>query len=270
MNRPLFFHSNAEQLNSAIAHGKVLLEQLEYLSSLSIPLGNSYLILEWHQKIATSLKENILYRDNLIDNLQKQIDLLCASQLSAGPLDDLLLPGKIFQNDTRVNWESLRKKYNVVIDQPVYIYQQQIESLLETSMFPDTRETITFGEALSIPEEQIVIGKSGKLSLAVIDLELNKKGLCRGITPAFLMNRFYWSHFCQVPLYEVAMSTKTHNCLRQFGLRTIGNVIIQPQQTLATIRLFGIKGMQEIVCILNAFGFKLGMTNDDIGKLYGL
>ncbi|MEJ0080833.1 MAG: DNA-directed RNA polymerase subunit alpha C-terminal domain-containing protein [Puia sp.] len=267
MKRSLFFHATGvDQVNSLKEHSHALLGQLNYwLACYSDREGNISKS-EKVNELLNLVRANILSRDQLNDILQDQINLLMKDRMMLTESETIVLPGQILQNETRINWEALRKQYKIVLDRPVGFYRHYIYELLKQSIPGFSDPEMSFGDALSFnprpeyPLEQI----------EYLDRVLVRKGLCRRLDLSQLQNKFCWVYFCALDIKTLPISISLHNSLRQHDINCLGDALSFSKEKLMTVRMFGMARLEELLRLLYAMGLSLDMQAADFRKLYGV
>ena len=64
------------------------------------------------------------------------------------------------------------------------------------------------------------------------------------------------------PVSVLSLSTRPNNCLRNAGIKTVGELIQKSEAELLKMKYIGRKSLIEIQTALAAMGLSLGMTFD--------
>src|ERR1700722_1240630 len=114
MKRSLFFHATAvDQVNSLKEHSHALLGQLNYWLACNSDIEGDISKSGKVNELVSLVRANILSRDQLNDILQDQVNLLMKDPMTLIQGEQIILPGQILQNETRINWEALRKQFKI-------------------------------------------------------------------------------------------------------------------------------------------------------------
>jgi DNA-directed RNA polymerase subunit alpha len=65
---------------------------------------------------------------------------------------------------------------------------------------------------------------------------------------------------------ELELSVRSHNCLKNASIRTIGELVQKTESEILKTKNFGRKSLNEIKDILQEMGFTLGMQLDNVSK----
>lgn len=267
MKPSLFFHAvSLDQVNSLKEHSYSLLAQLDFWTlTYSTREGNTDRSKKMNE-LVDLFKANIMARDQLNEILQEQVNLLMKDRTMLTQDETIALPGLILQNETRINWEALRKQFKIVLDRPVGFYYQYIYELLKQPIAGFTTPEISYGDALSFnPGPEYPLDQLEHLDRALI-----RKGLCRSLDITLLQSKFCWVYFCGLDIKSLPISISLHNSLRQHDVNSLGDVLAFSKEKLMSVRMFGMARIEELLRLLFAMGLKLEMKEKDFRKLYGV
>lgn len=62
------------------------------------------------------------------------------------------------------------------------------------------------------------------------------------------------------PVEELELSARAANCLKAENIRTIGELVIRPEQVMMKLHNFGKKSLDEVKAVLTSLGLSLGMN----------
>ena len=60
---------------------------------------------------------------------------------------------------------------------------------------------------------------------------------------------------CRIPIERLQLSPRSHNCLKQAGVNTVGDVVSMSEAELLRIRNFGAQSLEELRERLHDNGF---------------
>lgn len=102
---------------------------------------------------------------------------------------------------------------------------------------------------------------------ARLDLEhLRETAIQRGIEAQLLVAAFDPKIF-ERSIDEIELSVRTYNCLRNAGIRTIGQLVQWSEQELLKTKWFGRRSLNEIKELLGGFGLRLSMSRETIDRI---
>ena len=267
MKPSLFFHAvSPDQVNSLKEHSHALLAQLEYWTTTYSDRSGNNNGSGKIKELIELVRANILTRDQLNGILQEQVDLLMKDRMILNPGETIALPGQILQNETRINWEALRRQYEIVLDRPIGFYHQYVYELLKQPIPGFSIPEMNYEDALAFnPGSEYPLDQ-----LEYLDRALVRKGLCRSLDITHLRRKFCWVYFCGFDIKSLPISISLHNSLRHHDINTLGDVLLFSKETLMSVRMFGMARIEELLRLLFAMGFKLEMKEKDFRKLYGV
>lgn len=180
----------------------------------------------------------------------------------------LVLPGTILQNDVKVNWSYLREAFGIILDEPVGNYFCSVNRLLETPVRFSNQKT-QIGELIGhTPASFAASYKLDEYSLHCAEQELHRRGLCFALDREKLFARFYYCYFANIPLASLPVSTRVFNALAGKKINTIGDLLVQDEESLLRIPFMGKTSLVELEQLIKAMGFNFNMQEEDFHQLY--
>ncbi len=146
------------------------------------------------------------------------------------------------------------RKVNYTVE-PIYIGQEASLERLYLEVWTDG--TITPADAVSQAAEILTEQISPFVNYARLSQMEVKEEPSRLAIPDELYN---------TPVEQLNLSVRTMNCLRRGGISTVGELAIQTEKELMSLRNFGQKSKKEIEDRLEALGLSLASDEEEAGE----
>lgn len=222
-----------------------------------------------NRSIVHILESNFELERKVFTLEQQVVALQEQHTLNDASLQELILPGKVLQNDTRVNWCNLREKHGIILDQPIGHYHFGILQLLENPIAGPDKEVYLVKDLLGTTREGFKTAANlRETDMMQTNKQLHRYGLCFDLPLNRLLARFYYSYFACMPLTWLPISTRASDALRSKKIETIGDLLNQTDHYCLQIPFMGETSIIELRALLAAMGFQFNMQEADFRKLY--